>query len=173
MEGKIMKRQANFRNMAVACLIILVLGIPGLSNADDDFDISRFIIFGDSLSDAGNFYIETREIAPVPELVEGVLKPAPFRGIPAAPYEFRGKFRFTNGPTWIEQLARELDIKRSGKPALKKPLKFTNYAFGRARARLDASPFFSDFNLSDQRTRFLTDFGWVAPADATKPYSSI
>ncbi len=101
-----MKGQANFRNMAVVCLTILVLGIPGLSNADDDSDFSRFIIFGDSLSDAGNFYLATGEIAPVPDADSG--DPVAFRPIPEAPYAFRGKFRFTNGPTWIEQLAREL-----------------------------------------------------------------
>jgi len=68
-------------------------------------------------------------------------------------------------------LARELDIKRSGKPALKKPRKFTNYAFGRARARdpskIDATLYFDRFGLDDQRGHFLTDFGGVAPADAT------
>ena len=102
-----------------------------------------------------NFYLAT-----------GQSVSAPFLPIPDAPYAFHGKFRFTNGPTWIEQLARELDIKRSGKPALKKPRRFTNYAFGRARARTDAAAF-PEYDLEEQRTRFLTDFGWVAPSDTT------
>jgi phospholipase/lecithinase/hemolysin len=150
-----MKDQARLRNMAVACLTILVLGIPGLSNADGKSDFGRLIIFGDSLSDAGNFYLAT-----------GKSVTAPFLPIPDAPYKFRGKFRFTDGPTWIEQLARKLHTKRSGKPALKKPGKYTNYAFGRARARTDADPY-PMFDLEEQRTQFMTDFGWSAPADAT------
>ena len=109
-----------------------------------------------------NFYLATGKFAPVPD----EYGPVAFRPIPDAPYKFRRKFRFSNGPTWVEQLARELHAKKSSKPALKKPGKHTNYAFGRARARTDADSY-PYFDLEEQRTQFLTDFGWVAPADAT------
>ncbi|MGL5363218.1 MAG: autotransporter domain-containing protein [Bosea sp. (in: a-proteobacteria)] len=69
---------------------------------------SRYVAFGDSLSDSGNFFVAT--------------------GQPPAPY-FQG--RFTNGLTWVEQLAGPMrgffpvgavDNTRS-----------TNFAFGGAR----------------------------------------
>jgi len=119
-----MKGQANFRNMAVVCLTILVLGIPGLSNADDDSDISRLIIFGDSLSDAGNVYILGGQMTSQP----------PYKPIPTFPYDFQG-FQYSNGKTWAQKFAKHLELKRSGKASLRRPGRFTNYAFGGATAQ--------------------------------------
>lgn len=107
--------------------------------------IDRFVTFGDSLSDPGNAYLAT-----------GAFEVRPFAPIPAAPYLI-GRFHFTNGPTWIEQLARRFDLPRSGRPALLRPGVYTNYAFGAARARLDGP-----LDLGGQLELFLADFDGVA-----------
>jgi len=108
--------------------------------------IDRFVVFGDSLSDPGNTYVET-----------GEFEVRPYDEVPDAPYLI-GRFHFSNGATWIEQLARESGLPRSGKPALQRPGVYTNYAFGAARAR-EVGP----FNLLDQvELLFLEDFNGVA-----------
>lgn len=112
-------------------------------------DYSRVVAFGDSLSDPGNAFVLTMNVS-VP----------PFQLIPAAPYA-RGGMHFSNGPTWVEQLARDLDAQRSAGPALRQPLVFSNYAVGGATAR-PAAP----FDLATQVNLFLRDFSGAAPADA-------
>lgn len=116
-------------------------------------DGERLVIFGDSLSDPGNFFTETGEY------VE-----APYEPVPGAPYKIGG-FHFSNGRTWIEQLAADLHVPASAGPATRAPGVFTNYAFGRARARVGAG--FPLFDLSWQVDRFLDDFGGQAPPNAT------
>ncbi|HEY3146500.1 MAG TPA: SGNH/GDSL hydrolase family protein, partial [Dongiaceae bacterium] len=107
-------------------------------------------VFGDSLSDPGNALI----------LLNAVTVP-PFQSlIPAAPYA-RGGGHFSNGSTWIEQLALIDHATPSADPALRNPGLFTNYAVGGAEARL-AGP----YDLTGQINRFLTDFGGTAPAGA-------
>ena len=140
-------------------ILFLAIVLPVCVIADEP---ERLVVFGDSLSDPGNFFLAT-----------GQSVTAPFAPIPDAPYgsldddddsDSKGGFRFSNGPTWAEQLAGELDTRGSGKPALKRPGKFTNYAFGRARARPNAITF-PMFDLKHQRDLFLADFG-AAPPDA-------
>ena len=80
-------------------------------------------VFGDSLSDAGNVFQLTGEIA---------LKP--FEPIPAAPYA-TGGHHFSNGQTWVEQFATETGRSNGGKASLKGDAGNGNYAFGGARAR--------------------------------------
>jgi outer membrane lipase/esterase len=109
----------------------------------------RLVVFGDSLSDPGNAFVLTMQV----EL-------PPFELIPDAPYA-RGGFHFSNGRTWVEQLAGELDARRSVGPALLKPLVFSNYAVGGTRARPGAP-----FDLASQVNLFLNDFSDQAPADA-------
>jgi phospholipase/lecithinase/hemolysin len=111
-------------------------------------------IFGDSLSDSGNFFHQT-----------GDTVKAPFQPIPDAPYSIGGH-HFSNGATWVEQLAEILDLDPSAHPAVINPGQFTNYAFGRARARSGA-PVFPLFDLSTQVNLFLSDFAGNAPTDAT------
>jgi len=113
----------------------------------------KLIVFGDSLSDPGNFFAGTGDFAT-----------APFAPVPAAPYAIGGH-HFSNGRTWIEQLATSLHAPLSGRPAMLAPGVFTNYAFGRSRARWGA-PAFSQFNLSTQVNLFYADFGGDAPTDA-------
>lgn len=109
----------------------------------------RLVVFGDSLSDPGNAFVLIKEV----EL-------PPFELIPDAPYA-RGGLHFSNGPTWVEQLAGELDARRSSGPALLKPLVFSNYAVGGARARPDGA-----FDLGTQVQLFLRDFKGQAPGEA-------
>ncbi len=130
-------------------LVLLLATVPAWAVAQTD----TFIIFGDSLSDAGNFFHQRGE----------VLK-APFAPVPRAPYAIGGN-HFSNGATWVEQLVVRVGAAPSAHPALVNPGRFTNYAFGRARARANA-PVFSDFDLTTQVALFLSNFG-NAPSDAT------
>ena len=119
-------------------------------------DFSAMVIFGDSLSDPGNYY-----------QLFGEQEVLPFEpdNVPNAPYPMGGH-HFTNGETWVEQLTRSLKISQSGSPASAAPGVFTNYAIGRSRARntlLDTV--FSEENLTSQVERFLDDTVSVMPAD--------
>ena len=110
--------------------------------------IDRLVVFGDSLSDPGNAFIDT-----------GRFEVRPFEPIPDAPYLI-GRFHFSNGRTWIERLASRLGLHRGGRPALLLPGLYTNYAYGRARARPTGA-----FHLDEQVDLFLGDFGGVAAPD--------
>lgn len=107
------------------------------------------VVFGDSLSDAGNFFFTTGESSI-----------QPFSLVPSAPYALGG-FHFTNGDTWAEQLAGMLNDKNGGHPSLRKSGHFTNYAFGTARSRAGQT----GFDLGDQVAMFLSDFGNSAPKE--------
>jgi phospholipase/lecithinase/hemolysin len=125
---------------------LLAFGMTPSAMADND---QRLVVFGDSLSDPGNAFVLTMDV----EL-------PPFELIPDAPYA-RGGLHFSNGKTWVEQLAAELDAQRSTRPALLKPVVFSNYAVGGSRARPE-----SPFDLASQVQLFLRDFGGAAPEDA-------
>src|SRR5437773_11819355 len=60
-------------------------------------ELSRIVVFGDSLTDPGNAFVITHQVS-VP----------PYQLIPDFPYA-RGGHHFSNGKTWVEQLARRLD----------------------------------------------------------------
>lgn len=147
-----------------ALVIVLSLGVVPMAfagRADDSGrdgpnarGRARLVVFGDSLSDPGNYYIAFGETSV-----------APYAPVPSAPYDVDGH-RFTNGETWVEQLADRLDTPQSGSPALQRPGVFTNYAVGRARARPGA-PEFAAFDLSTQVGLFMNDFRGQSPADAT------
>jgi phospholipase/lecithinase/hemolysin len=138
------------RALAVkAVALIAVLSAPAYAGGSH-----QFVVFGDSLSDPGNFFIEY-----------GLVSEPPYMPVPSAPYDIHGH-HFSNGPTWIEQLTEELGSRDSGRPALARPGVYTNYAMGRARARANA-PVFPAFDLSTQVGLFLNDFGGHAPARAT------
>ena len=114
---------------------------------------NRFVVFGDSLTDPGNFYVAS-----------GLTVKAPFALIPDAPYSIGGH-HFSNGKTWAEQLANSLGSPASGAPALLNPGLFTNYAVGGARARPGASP--TPYDLTTEVTLFLANFSGHACPDAT------
>lgn len=106
-------------------------------------------IFGDSLSDPGNAFVLTGNIAKTP-----------YEPVPAAPYDVGGH-HFSNGETWAEVFAQRIGRSNGGKPALRSPGVFGNYAVGGARARATGdAP-----SATDQVSLFLQDHG-RAPADA-------
>ena len=146
-----MKRMMITARATVAlCLLVLSLA-PAAAHA---YEPKGFVFFGDSLSDPGNHYTAFGEVS----------RP-PYQPVPIYPYAIGGH-HFSNGPTWAEDLADERDTPASGKPALREPGVFTNYAVGRARARPNAAVF-PDFDLGTQVRAFLTDFGGQAPANRT------
>jgi phospholipase/lecithinase/hemolysin len=105
-------------------LLALVLGL--LVNpawASGDRPVKGLVIFGDSLSDPGNAFVLTGEVSV-----------RPFKLIPDAPYLIGG-LHLSNGKTWVEQLAADLDLPRDARPAFLAPGFFSNYAVGAARAR--------------------------------------
>jgi len=103
----------------------------------------RVVVFGDSLSDPGNAFV-----------LLGTASAPPFQSlIPSAPYALDGH-HFSNGPTWIEQIAQ-------AGPALRNPGMSFNYAVGGARARLAGA-----FDLTGQVTRYLADVGGKGSGDA-------
>jgi phospholipase/lecithinase/hemolysin len=145
-----MNARTLFYRMLTAAFLLQAAVLP----AHADIASNRFVVFGDSLSDAGNFYY-----------FYGQVSEEPFAPVPTAPYD-EGGHHFTNGPTWIEQLTRELGTTASGRPALVHPGVNTNYSLGRARARPNA-PVFPDFDLSTQVRLFLNDAHGMAPGRAT------
>jgi phospholipase/lecithinase/hemolysin len=146
-----MKRMTIYARLTMA-LCLLALG-ASLAPARAD-ESTSLVFFGDSLTDPGNHYIAFGQVA----------RP-PYQPVPVYPYAMGGH-HFSNGPTWAEDLTDELDTSVSGKPALREPGVFTNYAVGRARARAGA-PVFPDFDLGTQVEAFLTDFEGQAPANRT------
>src|SRR5215472_10867229 len=145
-----MKVPMYARLTVVLCLLALS-ALPAAARAGE---ARGFVFFGDSLTDPGNHYIAF-----------GQVTPPPYQPVPIYPYAIGGH-HFSNGPTWAEDMTDELDTPVSGKPALREPGVFTNYAVGRARARPGA-PVFPDFDLGTQVGAFLTDFGGQAPANRT------
>ncbi|MES9970892.1 MAG: SGNH/GDSL hydrolase family protein [Candidatus Thiodiazotropha sp.] len=148
-------RQQGFRLSGVLLAILL---IPCLVLAKDK-PYAGVVVFGDSLSDPGNaFFLSGINLKPPYETLNEFL-------IPDAPYA-RGGNHFSNGPTWVERLGRELDLGDSVKPAFKgakgKALKRTNYAVGGARAR-DVG---DSVNLNIQLEAFFSDAQGVAATDA-------
>ncbi len=117
------------------CTVFVFLGLQLLACCHADL-----IVFGDSLSDVGNFSIATG----------GALPPSPLY--------FNG--RFTNGPTWAERLAAAMD-EPTPLPSL---LGGTNYAFNGARAS-GASPYGTPDLVTQVETFLLTNGGVANPDD--------
>jgi thermolabile hemolysin len=101
---------------------------------------AELYVFGDSLSDEGNFYL------------------ASGGALPPTPLYYEG--RFSNGPVWTETLARLMD-EPTPNPSL---IGGTNYAFNGSRAA-GASPYGTP-DLMMQVFAFLSENGCVAnPSD--------
>ncbi len=118
------------------------------ANFAADFPFHRLVVFGDSLSDPGNAFVLLHTV-----------ETAPFPLIPDAPYA-QGGLHFSNGKTWIEDLAAALKLNASAGPALALPGIFSNYAVGGARARPGQL-----YDLTMQVGLFLRDFGGGAADD--------
>lgn len=137
------------RDWLTGLAVCAALVFAPVAGAEDQGGREPLVVFGDSLSDPGNAFVLLREV-----------EVAPFALIPAAPYA-RGGLHFSNGQTWVEQLAGQLGARLSAGPALAKPKMFANYAVGGARARSEGV-----FDLSVQVNMFLADVDRTAPADA-------
>jgi outer membrane lipase/esterase len=94
----------------------------GVTRATPVYD--RIVVFGDSLSDAGNvFHLTSTLPGYVPD-------PPPVLGSPAFPAYYMG--RASNGPNWVDQLADKLGLPR----ATASLDGGTNYAYASARSGL-------------------------------------
>jgi phospholipase/lecithinase/hemolysin len=151
----------NFKPSLFFVILAVSVLVHGAAAAEDrnhrPFD--RIVVFGDSLSDPGNFFALTGENLTPPDF--GMV-PSDFL-IPSAPYAMGGN-HFSNGPTWIEQLARPLGFSWSVRPAMARSTDgSSNYAVGGARAHDDGTP----IQLSAQVSAFLLrDMGGIAPGGA-------
>src|SRR3954467_4049420 len=92
-----------------ASLLACALLASGSAGAQQPFE--RIVVFGDSLSDPGNaFALGAGQSTPPDWGVDALL-------VPAAPYAIGGH-HFSNGPSWVEQLARPVGLAQSVRPAL-------------------------------------------------------
>ena len=127
----------------------------------------RIVVFGTSLSDPGNLY----------QLNGGVNVAPPDFGmtgldlltrIPSAPYAI-GANHFSNGRTWIEQLARPLGLESSVGPAMAgSDGVASNYAIAGARAYVtpEDHPLVQVISLGAQVDNFLADVRFNVPSNA-------
>ena len=97
-------------SLLVACAGAFAIGIPSVS-AQQAVPYSAVVVFGTSLSDSGNAFALRGGVNTPPDYLMDPLL------IPSAPYA-RGGHHFTNGPTWIEQLARSWGLAGSVRPAI-------------------------------------------------------
>jgi 3-phytase len=112
--------------------LVFVTGLCSVAT-NTDAQYSEIVVFGDSLSDTGNFFIATG----------GFVTPFPYL-----------EGRFSNGPVWVEVLAEQL-----GLPAPAASLSGgTNYAWGGAETGAGLS-FFGVPNIGTQIDSFRADRG--------------
>jgi phospholipase/lecithinase/hemolysin len=138
----------------VVILSILFLTLSSWAHAQTT--LSGMVVFGASLSDPGNAFALTGQQCTPP------YSSLDLQLIPPAPYA-KGGHHFSNGPTWIEQLAQSLGFSSFASPAFQSNgAKAANYAIGGARARTVSS----GASLSDEVGAFLQDVGGAAPSDA-------
>jgi outer membrane lipase/esterase len=150
----------NLKRSLHFVVLLAALLVAGWASADDRPHrlFERIVVFGDSLSDPGNFFALTGENLTPPDFG---MTPADFL-VPSAPYAMGGN-HFSNGPTWIEQLALPIGLAWSVRPAMAGSTGgSSNYAVGGARAAPDAT----GIDLSSQVNAFLHDTGGRAPAGA-------
>jgi len=124
----------TLKRMMVALLALLPLA-TGVAVADTEHGYSRMFVFGASFIDSGNHFAITGETAHPPFVLFG-----PSYGV--------GGHHFSNGRTWVELLAQEMELTEWAKPAYRDPA-FGNYAVGYGRAR-DILPDPVEPSLGDQ-----------------------
>jgi len=110
--------------VAVVVAAVLYPAAPAARQALDGI-----VVFGTSLSDPGNAFALTHETTVVPyDDLDQFL-------VPSASYAVGGQ-HFTNGATWIEQLAQPLGLAGSARPAFGNGNRVAaNFAIGSTRAR--------------------------------------
>ncbi|HYX67018.1 MAG TPA: SGNH/GDSL hydrolase family protein [Burkholderiales bacterium] len=140
---------------ALLQIFIFALALFAAPWASAQLAFNRLVVFGDSLSDPGNAFVLLGATNTPPDWsVDAFL-------VPDRPYA-RGGQHFSNGATWIEQMARPLGLANSVRPAFRSASGATNFAIGGARARADGS----GTDLTSQVQAFLNAAGNAAPADA-------
>ncbi len=151
------------RRAFLGLLLALIIALPGWAAAQTSFD--QIVVFGDSLSDPGNAFIfQGAANVPPYDALDPLL-------VPTMSYA-RGGHHFSNGRTWVEQLARQFALSKNTRPAFAElGLDATNYAIGGARAHdseeeILAPTFEEVATLSYEVTAFLQVFGWNAPKNA-------
>jgi phospholipase/lecithinase/hemolysin len=148
-------RSTRFIARLLVSCVALLAGAAASASAQPPTE--KLVVFGTSLSDPGNaFALVGGTNTPPDYLVD------PFFLTPNAPYT-RGGHHFTNGPTWIEQLARTLRANVNAEPAFKgaNP-RAMNFAIATSRAREDGiNP-----SLALQVNTFLQATGGVASPNA-------
>lgn len=147
-------KQASINKWTLIGFLALALQAPGWAAAQTAF--ASIVVFGTSLSDPGNaFALTGQESTPPYATLDGLL-------VPSAAYS-TGGHHFSNGATWIEQLALMPGIAGSALPAFRgSSSSASNYAVGGARARNDGI----NVNLPDQVKAFMHDTGGTASPDA-------
>lgn len=124
----------TLKRMIFALLLLLPL-TTGTALAETDHGYNRMFVFGASFIDSGNHFAVTGETAHPPfELID------PSYGI--------GGHHFSNGRTWVEVMAQEMELTEWANPAYRNPV-FGNYAYGYARAR-NVEPDPAEPSLYDQ-----------------------
>jgi phospholipase/lecithinase/hemolysin len=111
----------TLKRMMIALLVLLPLA-TGTAFADTEHGYSRIFIFGASFMDSGNHFALSGETAH-----------PPFDPISFSSYGVGGH-HFSNGRTWVEVMAQEMELTDWAKPAYRDPA-FGNYAVGYALAR--------------------------------------
>lgn len=158
-----MTKVLSKRRTILGLLLALVLLVPTWAAAQTSFD--QIVVFGDSLSDPGNAFIfQGAANVPPYDALDPLL-------VPTMSYA-KGGHHFSNGQTWVEQLARQFALSRNTRPAFAElGLDATNYAIGGARAHdsdkeIMALGFEEIATLSYEVTTFLQVFGGNAPNNA-------
>lgn len=109
MANSLLKSGLAFGIIATTCAI---------SSSVQAATFEKMYVFGDSLSDTGNVFAETKFL--------NSLFPDTIPVIPPSPFYFNG--RFSNGPVWVEYLAEDLQVQ---------PTSFFNFAYGGATTGTD------------------------------------
>ena len=130
----------TLKRMIVAVLAMLAL-TAGTAVTDTDHGYSRIFIFGASFMDSGNHFALTGETAH-----------PPFEVINFASYGIGGHHP-TNGRTWVEVLAQDMELTEWAKPAYRSAA-YGNYAVSYGRVT-DILPDPVEPSLYDQVTQWI------------------
>ena len=115
------------RLTSLATVVLTAVLLPAAPTARQALD--GIVVFGTSLSDPGNAFALTHETTTPPyDALDPFL-------VPSASYSVGGQ-HFTNGATWVEQLAQPLGLAGNARPAFGNGNRAAaNFAIGSTRAR--------------------------------------
>jgi phospholipase/lecithinase/hemolysin len=161
-------RSGLLRTWLFGSLLALIALVPIGAAADGlQRPFQRIVVFGTSLSDPGNLYQLNGGINVAPPDF-GMTGLDLLTRIPSAPYAI-GANHFSNGRTWIEQLARPLGLEESVRPAMAgSDGVASNYAIAGSRAYVTAEdhPLVQGISLGAQLANFLADVQYNVPSNA-------